>query len=226
MAMTTLQALGPDLWTATSTMRFPGGVILPVRMTAIRLVDGGVALISPLPLDDALAAEVAGLGPVRYLIGPSLTHHLSLSAARERFPSATLLGAPGLPDKRRDLPFGGTLDDARFAEPLGAYLIGGAPRLSEVVFHHPASRTLVATDLVFNITAPVNRRTALLLTMMGTRGRLARSRAWAFFIRDRAAYRESVDRILALPFDRVVMAHGEVVESDARDALARALLRA
>jgi hypothetical protein len=171
--MTMLDALGPDLWTATSTMRFPGGVRL---------------------------------------------HH--------RFPDATLLGAPGLAEKRRDLAFDGTTSDAPWGDALTAHQVAGAPRLNEVVFHHPASRTLITTDLVFNIREPANRRTSLVLRLMGTRGRLARSREWGFLTRDRAAHRDSVDRILALPFDRVLMAHGEPVEGDGRGELARALSRA
>jgi len=41
-------------------------------------------------------------------------------------------------------------------------------------------------------------------------------------IRDRAALRASMDRILAWDFDRVTVTHGEVLESGGREALARA----
>lgn len=223
-----LTRLGPDIWTATAAMRFPAGVELPIRMTAVRLPDRSLALVSPISMDDALAAEVAELGPVRFLVGPNLLHHLSLGPARERFPGATLLGVPGLAAKRPELAFDGEIaDGGPWGDALRALPIAGAPRLNEVVFHHPVSRTLVATDLVFNIGQPANRRTGMLLRLMGTRGRFARSREWTLLIRDRAAYRDSLDRILALPFDRIVMAHGDVVEGDdARDKLARVLGRA
>jgi hypothetical protein len=224
--MTMLDPLGPDLWTATSMMRFPGGVRLPIRMTVVRLPDGGITVISPLPVNDALASAVAALGPVRTLVGPSLLHHLSLGDWRQRFPDATLLGTPGLAEKRRDLAFDGTTEGAPWGDALTAHLVAGAPRLNEVVFHHPASRTLITTDLVFNILEPANRRTSLVLRLMGTRGRLARSREWGLLTRDRGAQRDSVDRMLALPFDRVLMAHGEPVEGNGRGELARALSRA
>lgn len=222
-----LSAIAPDLFTATSTRRFLGGVILPVCMTAVRLPDGTVTLISPLPMDDALAAEIAALGPVGALVGPSLLHHLSLGPARERFPQAALLGAPGLAIKRPDLVFDGEVSEGGpWGDALTALPVAGAPRLNEVVFHHRASRTLIVTDLVFNIAQPANRRTGMVLRMMGTRGRFARSREWAVLIRDRAAFRASVDRILEHPFERVIMAHGDVFEDDAHSALARALGRA
>ena len=44
--------------------------------------------------------------------------------------------------------------------------------------------------------------------------RLARS-----MIKDRAALRASVDRILAWDFDRVVVTHGDLVETGGREAL-------
>ena len=216
-----MSAIAPGLWTATSTMRFTGGVILPIRMIVVRLPDASLALISPIPMDDAMATKVAALGPVRYLIGPNLLHHLSLGAAGARFPDATLHGAPGLAAKRSDLAFAGELTDAPWGDALGPHLVAGAPRIGEVLLHHRPSGTLIATDLLFNIRTPANRRTAMVLAVAGTRGRLARSREWLFLVKDKAAFNASLDRILDLPFDRVVMAHGETVESGGRAELAR-----
>ena len=38
-------------------------------------------------------------------------------------------------------------------------------------------------------------------------------------IRDRAAARRSIDRVLAWDFDRVVMAHGQVLDHGGKEAL-------
>jgi hypothetical protein len=38
-------------------------------------------------------------------------------------------------------------------------------------------------------------------------------------IKDKRAMRKSIDRILEWDFDRVIMAHGQVVERDGRDLL-------
>ena len=220
-----LTALAPDLFTATSTIRF-FGMVLPIRMVIVRLPDGSLALVSPIPMDEALAVEVAALGEVRYLVGPNLLHHLSLAAWRERFPAATLLGAPGLAAKRSGLSFDGELTDAPWGDALSAHLVAGAPRINEVVLHHAASGTLITADLLFNIVTPATRWSAVVLAMAGTRGRLARSREWWFLVKDKAAFNQSLDRILALPFDRVTMAHGEVVETNGRAEMARIFGRA
>lgn len=66
-------------------------------------------------------------------------------------------------------------------------------------------------------------KTPWLLRLTGTWGQLAQSRVWWFATRDRAAAASSVRRMLAADFDRVVMAHGEVLESDARARMTTAL---
>ncbi|HEX6240133.1 MAG TPA: hypothetical protein VFZ61_04545, partial [Polyangiales bacterium] len=67
--------------------RLPGNFQLPARMSVLPLRDGTLALVSPIPIDDALAAQLDRLGPVSLLIAPNLLHHLYLGAASQRYPS-------------------------------------------------------------------------------------------------------------------------------------------
>jgi hypothetical protein len=43
-----LTEVAPDLYTATTEMRFPGAVVLPVRMTVVRLPSGDLVVHSPI----------------------------------------------------------------------------------------------------------------------------------------------------------------------------------
>jgi hypothetical protein len=96
----------------------------------------------------------------------------------------------------------------------------GAPRAAETVFFHTATRSLVCTDFLFHVTRPENLRTRFVLALMGEGGgRLAASRAWRFLVKDRAAAARAVVQILEWPIERIVMAHGEIVERDGRAAL-------
>jgi hypothetical protein len=52
---------------------------------------------------------------------------------------------------------------------------------------------------------------------------LAQSRALRLVTRDREAARASLEQVLALDFTRLVMAHGEVVDVDAKARLRGAL---
>jgi hypothetical protein len=63
----------------------------------------------------------------------------------------------------------------------------------------------------------------LVLTVVGARGKLAASRSWYFLRKDRAALSRSIERVLALPFATLVMAHGEIVHEAPRECLAKAV---
>lgn len=222
-----LTKVADHLFAVERMMGFPGAVKLPVRMTVVRLSDGGLVCCSLVEPDDALAAEVAALGPVRALVGPSLFHHLFLGPWQERFPDAKLFGAPGLAEKRPRLAFEAALGDQApeaWRGELDTIAIAGAPRIREVAMLHRPSATLIVADLLFHILEPANVPTAMLLAVMGTRRRFAKSRIWWTLRKDRAAWAESVERVAAWPFRRVLVGHGAVFEADDAPARVRRVL--
>jgi hypothetical protein len=203
----------------------PGGFHFPTRMTAVELEGGELALISPVPIDDAVAHRLAALGKVAYIIAPNLHHNLYVAAASQRYPEARVLAPAGLAARLAAQGAASLADDlpAPVARALDMVHIEGAAALDEYTFFHRASGTLVVTDLVFNVVHPRGFWANAVLWLVGCHGRLASSRAWRLFVKDRAAMARSVERVLALPVQRLVMAHGEVVTSDAHDQLAAAL---
>jgi len=224
-----LEKYAENLWTCDTEQRLGLGLRLPARMTVLRLPDGTLALVSPIPISDSLSAELSALGPVSALIAPNAFHHLHLPAAARRYPEARVLGAPGVARKQPSLrcePLEPqTLETiAALRDVLAARLIEGAPKMSEVALFHAPSRTLLLTDLVFNIVSPPNFVTGLLLACTGIKGKLAQSRALNWLIRDRAAAERSTAALFMWPFERLVMAHGQVLGEDA-NALLRAALQ-
>lgn len=204
----------------------PGRFRLPARMTVLPLREGGIALVSPIPIDDALAGTLAALGEVRFLIAPNLLHHLYLDAAIRRYPAATVLAPSGLAHKRPDLRIDRSLLEplpSELAECVALVRIEGAPSLDEFVFFHHDTRTLVVTDLVFHVLRPEGWLTRFVLRMVGCHHRFAQSRTWRWFVKDRPAASRSLLSVLALPFDTIVMAHGDIVYGDAEHD-ARAML--
>lgn len=203
-----------------------GGFRMPTRMTALPLEDGGVALVSPIRLTTDVVARVEALGPVRFLVAPNLLHHLYLAEATARWPDARVLAPRGLTKKRPDLRIDTFLEDGlpeALAATVRAVKIEGAPSVDEHVFFHEPSRTVILTDLVFNVTRPEGLVAHVALWLVGCHGKLGQSRAWRFFVKDRAEAARSARALLALPFDAAVVAHGEVVESGAHVLVARAL---
>lgn len=218
-----LRALAPDLWVAERSFR-NGPFDVGTRMAVVRLRDGGLFLHSVVRLDRELRAGLDALGPVRAIVAPNRHHHLFAADYPAGYPDARLYAAPGLPRKRPDLKFAAELgDDAPelWRGDLQQLVFRGADFLGEVVFFHPASRTLLLTDLAFNIAAGSGGgATRLFFRAIGAEGRFGPHRlARWFFIRDRAAARDSIQAILRWDFDRVVVTHGDVLEHGGRDAL-------
>ena len=185
-------------------------------MTVMRSADRALMLHSPVELDADLLTLLGQLGEVRWLIGPSKAHHLFLAAYQDAFPSALLCGAPGLPEKRKDLRFDHVLGadpPPGWPDDVAMELVEGAPFMNEIAFLHRPSRTLVLTDLVFNVERGLENQARIFHRLVGATDRFGPHRLIRLGIRDRKAARRSLDRILAWDFDAVVMSHGSVVRS-------------
>lgn len=225
--MTELLRLADGVHALESHLRVAPGFHLPVRSTLLGLTGGALLVISPLRMDDALAAQVEALGRVTHIVAPNKFHHLFVGEAAARWPQAQVHLAPGLPAKLvklgRQVPPHHPLPESMPSE-VQAIPIGGMPALDETLFFHAPSRTLVVTDLVFNVLGPTEGLlTGLILRLVGAHQKLAQGIELRFMMRHRDSTRESLERVMALDFTRVVMAHGEVVEVDAKDRLRHAL---
>ena len=105
---------------------------------------------------------------------------------------------------------------------LDARRVDGCPSMNEWVLLHRPSGTLIVCDLIFNIHAVKRWSASLIFRMVGAWKRCAQSRMWRFFVKDRAAAAASLKAIMAWDFERIVLAHGDVIEADASEALDRA----
>ena len=217
-----LRALAPDLWVAERPLNLFVGDI-GARMTVVRLHDGSLFLHSPVRLDAETRGALDTLGPIRAVVAPSKVHHFFVGDYVSGYPEAAVHGAPGLAAKRPALRFDHVLGDeapAEWRDDLEQHVFRGAPPLNEVVFLHRPTRTLVLTDLAFNVPAGGTSGARLFHWVVGAAGRFGPHRLVRAFIRDRRAARGSVDRLLRWDFDRVIVSHGDVLETGGRDRLA------
>ena len=216
-----LQQLATDLWVTERSLRF-GGVDIGTRMTVIRLAGGALFLHSPVALDPELRKELDVLGQVRFAVGPNRFHHLYLGDYAKAYPEVALFAAPGLETKRKDLQWEAVLGDdapAGWSGQIDQLFFRGFPVANEVAFFHPASRTLIVSDLAFNIGAEASAMTRLAFRALRAYERFGPSILERLLIRDRTAARKSLERILEWDFDRVILAHGRVRENAGRDGL-------
>ncbi|RIL05379.1 MAG: hypothetical protein DCC71_10620 [Proteobacteria bacterium] len=216
-----LRRLADDLWVVERAQSFYG---LPVgaRMSVIRLSGDRLLLHSPVALDAELRAQLDALGRVCFAVAPNRVHHLYAGEVAPSYPGARLWIAPGLDRKRPDLVHEAVLTDEAPPEWRGEVdqaFFRGRPYENEVAFFHRASHTLLLCDLAFNFGPRAAAPTRLLMQLLRSYGRLGPSKLDPLLIRDRAAARASLERILAWDFDRVVVAHGDVQETGGRELL-------
>jgi hypothetical protein len=116
----------------------------------------------------------------------------------------------------------GATPEPAFAGDIDEVAVEGFRLHESVLFYRPA-RTLVVADLVHNVGRDHTGWTKFYTRTMGFYDRVALSSAlrWTAFS-DRAAARRSLDALLALPFEGIVVGHGAPVVTEAREALTNA----
>jgi hypothetical protein len=214
-----------QIWVADGSFRVIGGDF-GARMTVVRQPDGGLFLHSPLAPTDELRREFDELGAVRSIISPSRMHYLGVEGFSRAYPDATVYAVPGSQKKLRLSKPAELLGDTPAPAWTGVMeqaVIRGSRLYDEVDFFHRASRTLILTDLLFNI--PVEGSswmTRLQAGTFGILGKLSSSKSFRLSMKDREAVLQSLDRILAWDFDRVILSHGAIVEREGKAAFRRA----
>jgi hypothetical protein len=205
--------LAPDVFAFTAPQTF-FGLEIGTRMTVIR-TGGDLLLYSPIA---GVPAMLPLLGNPRWVLAPSRMHHLYVGEWMER--GLESWAAPGLPEKRTDVSFdhvvsesGSPFGDDILLIPLRCFSL-----TNEVVMLHRPSRTLVVTDLVFHFTQD---NSALTRTAMACSFAYPGCKASMLerigMKRDIA--RQEIAGLLDLDFDRLVMAHGAVIETGGKAAL-------
>lgn len=195
---------------------------LPVRTVVARL-DNARVLLSP---GSMLSEEqLASCGNVTDIVAPNLFHTAGMKQAAQVFPQAKLWGPVGCEKKHPTLPWAGHpgVDAWPHETELSVVALGGMSKFRESVFVHHASRSLLVSDLVFNLEDATGAGAWFFLNLFGTWRRLAVSKLFVKQIDDRAAFRASVAQLMAFEFDHLVPAHGAVVSSEAKSRLGAAL---
>jgi len=204
------------------------GFPYPTRMAVAKLSDGSVWVWSPVELTEELANEVQAIGPVRHIVSPNKIHHLFLKEWADRWPDALVYAPPGLarrkPDLRFDAELGGEPDPA-WAADIDQVIFRGSLTMEEVVFFHRQSRTVIICDLIQRHPAS---------TMSGWKGMLMRldglvgergstPREWRASFLKRGPARTARKKVLGWNAERLLIAHGECVKTEAADVITAAL---
>jgi len=226
--------VAPDLWIVDSgPMRAMGVIPIPVRMTVVRLKDGGLLLHSPTRHTAGLQAALEGFGPIRHLVAPNIVHWTFLKEWQDRLPDAVTWAAPGLRDRRAVKRSGVRLDRDLDEGPLPGWpgdldriAVPGGGRFCEVALLHRRSRTLILVDLVQSfepgkLPLPL-RPFARIAGILGPEGK-APPYLRAIVKLGGGKAREAGRQLVATRPERVIFAHGRWFDHDAAARLERSL---
>ena len=212
--MLTKLAPGVHIWDAAQGFF---GLAVGTRMTVVEL-PGGLFVHSPIAVAPEALAE---LGGVRWVLAPNLFHHLYVGDWVA--PGREVWAAPGLDAKRKDVGFTGVVDEV--GSPFGDELLLVPLRCfglsNEVVVLHRPSGTLITTDLVFNLPETAPAMTRFVVRLAGGYPGCQVTLLEKLFMKRELA-RKEIGHLLSLDFDRLVMAHGNVVEQGGKDAFREA----
>jgi hypothetical protein len=205
------------------------GLELGGRMTVVDIDRKGSLLIhSPVRLSDELKKDIDALGEVRVVVAPNKWHHLFVGDFKTQYPSAKFYCAPGLEKKRSDFKFDGVISAAQtfpWNQTLEHKLVEGTPLFNEVVFFLPEEKTLIITDLAIHICESQSLITRVVLKMIGAYGKFGWTKPEKkLFIRDKAAFKASLESILRWNFEKIALTHGTPVLADGQKRLREAFL--
>ncbi|KAJ3479916.1 hypothetical protein NLI96_g8731 [Meripilus lineatus] len=161
-ATTVVREVAKDVWIFSTPFKRLGVVPIGGRSTAVKLSNGDVWVLASTPLNDVTKEKLKELGPVKWIIGADAVHHLFLGGAycdfKREYPDAKLIAVDEAIKKKVDE--GLKFDGAWGADPPNTkygfendiqhcYFSGFKNK--DVAFFHPASKSLIEADLLFNL---------------------------------------------------------------------------
>lgn len=233
--LNTLKPIADGAWLVDGPiihMRFFWRLSIPfsTRMTLVRLDDGALWVHSPTELTNPLKDAVDALGPVRYLVAPNKIHYWWVGDWQRAYPDAIAYAAPGVETRAKDrnIRFDHVLEDSAPPEWAGQIdqRLARGKFLTEAVFYHRASRTLILADLIENfepdkVHGALYRQIAKWSGVLDPHGSMPRDLRMTFRGSE-AELRDVVRTMMAWDPARIIIAHGRWYEGDAQAEVRRA----
>lgn len=194
-------------------------------MTVCRLTGGDLWVHSPVKPDPELCQQLDALGTVRFVIAPNRHHHFFIRDFVKAYPKALLFGSPDLPAKRSDLTFNGVLGDrpdSRWRPDLDQVLIRGNFFHDEVAFFHPQCRTLIVADLCMSVHPEQPLLTRWVAAIAGIYQHPSPPLDVKLAYWDQQAAQTALEKVMDWDFDRMILAHGHLIDSDAKQVFEQA----
>jgi hypothetical protein len=220
-----LREIARNLWVAEQPLKY-FGLSVGTRMTVIRLKNDELVIISPIKIERETISQFNKIGRVSYIVAPNLYHYLFLADFKTLYPEAQLWAAPDLKLKKPELPIDRVITDLEkecfdgveylLFDGFNTLSFNGISHLNECVFFHVESKTLILTDTAFHFDESFSLVTQLVSRAIGGYKNLSPSLLERLATRETEKVKQAVKNVLAWDFKRVIMAHGSILERDAK----------
>lgn len=196
---------------------------LPVRTPVITL-DKGKIMISP---GSRLSEnQYRSIPDVTDIVAPNLFHCAGITSAAQFFPKASLWAPPGGKRLKPQISWTKEINEVSwpYQEQLPIIHIEGMPKVHEVLFFHRSSKSLIVTDLCFNLLESKGFGAWLILGLFGTYRKFGVSKFFLRFVKDRNLMTQSLTKLFSYDFENIVVSHGHNITGNAKKYLKEALL--
>ncbi|WP_413111769.1 DUF4336 domain-containing protein [Thaumasiovibrio sp. DFM-14] len=200
------------------------GTPIGTRMTVIKLANEQLFIHSPVELTTELQLSLSKLGQIAFIVTPNHRHHLFLAEWWLAYRDAYFFSPPRLAQKRTDITFDdalGATTATQWKGELHQTLLRGNDLFEEVIFFDPQSKTLLLGDTL----AWLHSRhplTALVGLLNGCYTHPAMPYYLRHTFKNKRQLRQSIQEILSWPFERIILSHGQVIDSNAKHHFANA----
>lgn len=209
--------IADNLW----MLRYPlklVGCSLGRNVTVIRLSTGQLVVHSTAPFTQEDISRILSWGEPAWLVDSTNFHDTCADLGRAAFPDIPYLIPSGFPKATGRLEHSILPCPEEWGDELQVVELAGMPKLNEHVFFHAPSRTLILSDLLFNLGEDAGKWTTFFFRVVsGMSGYPNQSRLFRSMIRDPDAFRRTLDIMMEWDFERVIVAHGEPITVDAKE---------
>ena len=229
--MPELVSFGNNIWIVDGPNVRDMGLLFTTRMTVVRLSDGSVWVESPVPLSVEMLEQIKRIGTVKYIVASTQRHVWRLNTWHDLFPAAQLWAPTKAPLTAGHM--GGPVNDVftdtpalGWAHDFEQLAFKGSSLLKEVIFFHKQSRTVIMGDLIqvnpILRGRPIRNAVFKIAGAAYPKGGVGLDIRMSF--RNRLLARESLERLLSWDFDKLIIAHGACVETNAKHFVRDAFL--
>jgi Domain of unknown function (DUF4336) len=192
------------------------------RMTVVRLRNGRLFIHNAIQLRKHELDWLKSLGNVALIVAPNTFHCSDAGWMKSQFPDADLFVPATKVNEFKKIGLNAHNTETDFPEEIAAellYIPSKGTSIHEAIFLHRPSKTLILTDLAFNMPDIYQGFERMVMKWNKVGGRFGPTRAlkWVFTKNQRDLL-DTFRQILSLDFHRIIVNHGEVLEPNGKNA--------